>query len=98
MSASRCTDEFATILEVLARAGVQLVLPESVGALGVSAAAARLDVGKDWIRTHLEEFPNWYRLPAASSGLRQPSGEIRIPIRDLDAFEARRRQLRGVAA
>lgn len=94
MSASRRSDVAAAI-EVLAKAGIQVVMPESVGAVGVATAAARLDVSKDWIRTHLDEFPGWYRLPAGSSGLGQPAGGVRIPIRDLDLFEERRKKLRA---
>lgn len=61
------------------------------GSLSLAHVAERLDVSVGWVRAHLDEFPRAWRLPAASSGLGQPTGELRIPVRDLEAFEARRR-------
>ncbi len=64
--ASRQSDELATALRVLTQLGAVVTLPASVGSVAIRTAAARLDVSADWIRDHLEEFPNWWRLPAAS--------------------------------
>ena len=65
-------------------------LNQSAGAVDVRAAALRLSVSVDWIREHLGEFPNTYRLPAGSARERNV-GALRVPVRDLVAFEARRR-------
>lgn len=93
---SGCTDEVTGLIKTMARLGMAVTLPSGTGALGVLLAARRLDVSTDWIKAHLDEFPNWYRLPAGSGPLGNV-GEIRIPVRDLDAFELRRKKLRGAA-
>lgn len=71
-------------------------LNQSAGSLALSSAAARLDVSPDWIRAHLEEFPNVWRLSAGSAKGRNV-GELRIPVRDLVAYEERRRVFRLAA-
>jgi len=78
-------------IAVLKTAGVSFFVAPSEGSLSLESASRRLDVSTDWMREHLDEFPNAWRLPAASSGLNQPAGQLRIPIRDLDAFEDRRK-------
>lgn len=60
------------------------------GSLALPAAAARLDVSERWLRDHLDQFPNAWRLPASSVDGRNV-GALRIPVRDLAAFEDRRR-------
>jgi hypothetical protein len=76
----------------LKAAGAVFVLPDSggKGSLSLAKAAARLDVSRDWVRDHLHEFPGAWRLPAGSAGERCV-GELRIPVRDLERFEERRR-------
>lgn len=91
--ASRQSDELANALRLLTQLGAVVTLPASVGSVAIRTAAARLDVSADWIRDHLEEFPNWWRLPAGSAN-GQNVGEIRIPIRDLEAFERRQKGAR----
>jgi hypothetical protein len=64
--------------------------------VSLAAASKRLDVGTDWLRTHLHEFPHAWRLPAGSTKLGKAGeernvGELRIPLGDLRAFEARQR-------
>jgi hypothetical protein len=47
---------------------------------GLRAVAERLDFSVDWVRDHLDEFPNAWRAPG---------GELRIPVRDVEALAAR---------
>jgi hypothetical protein len=60
--------------------------------LTVREAAAVLSTGVDWVRDHLPEFPNAWRLPAGAAqtatGARNV-GEIRIPRPDIEALAAR---------
>lgn len=84
-------------IEALTAAGAVFILKTADGSLSVDAASKRLDVGKNWIRDHLEEFPNAWRLPARSAGERNV-GELRIPVRDIEALEARQRLRKEVFA
>lgn len=62
--------------------------------LPLPAAAKRLAVSIDWLRGHLQEFPNAWRLPAGErvvNGEGRNVGELRIPVADLKAFEQRQR-------
>ena len=62
--------------------------------LSIQEAADALGVGKTWVRTHLEEFPNAWRLPAgaASNGTGARNvGELRIPAADIEALAQRMR-------
>lgn len=68
-------------------------LNQASGSLCLAAAAARLDVSPSWMREHLEEFPNVWRLSAGSAQGRNV-GELRFPVRDLVAYEERRRVFR----
>lgn len=52
--------------------------------LSLGSAAARLDCSVDYLRDHLDEFPNAWRMPG---------GEIRIPVRDIEALARARRFL-----
>ena len=67
--------------------------------LRLTAAAKRLSVSPDWMRDHLELFPNAWRLPAGErsvNGEGRNVGELRIPVADLLAFQERQR-IRRVA-
>lgn len=55
----------------------------------LKTVAECLEVKRDWVRAHLGEFPNWFRLPAGTSGVNQPCGEIRIPEKDVVEFMTR---------
>jgi predicted ArsR family transcriptional regulator len=62
--------------------------------LRLPAVAKRLGVGTDWVREHLSEFPNAWRLPAGEiirNGEGRNVGELRIPVKDIRAFEQRQR-------
>lgn len=78
----------ADAVRVLVSAGAVFSLPASCGSMSLESAAARLDVRPAWVRARLALFHGWYRLPAGSSGLGQPAGEIRIPSASLVRFEA----------
>lgn len=81
-------------IATLQEAGAVFSLPATNGALRLARAAQRLDVSVDWMHDHLDEFPNWFRLPAGS-GRGRAQGELRIPMSDLVAFEKRRQKARG---
>lgn len=53
--------------------------------LSVGAVAVRLDCSTDYVRDHLSDFPNAWRMPG---------GEIRIPSRDVEALARARRFLK----
>jgi hypothetical protein len=55
-------------------------------ALSVRSVALRLDVSAKYIKEHLADFPNAFRITG---------GEIRIPVRDLTAYERARRIFRA---
>lgn len=84
--------ELQTLIQSLRDAG--LVIQERPQperrAYSLGECALALGVSVDWMRDHLHEFPNAYRLPGGGNG-----GALRIPVRDLDAFEKRRRILRN---
>lgn len=80
-------------LKTLLDAGAQIVMPSPGGerrALALPEAGRVLGVKSDWFRDHMSEFPNAYRLPGGG----QNGGAWRIPLRDLDAFERRRKVAR----
>lgn len=85
--------EIEAAVRVLVQAGAVFSLPQESGSLSLERAAARLDVGANWIRAHLAEFPGWYRLPAGTARGRNV-GELRIPMKDLERFEENRRKAR----
>ena len=60
----------------------------------LAVAAKRMGVGVDWVRSHLGEFPNAWRLPAGErvvNGEGRNVGELRIPLADIAAFQQRQR-------
>lgn len=73
-------------IRVLTAAGAVICVNQPHHSLG--SAARMLDCSKGWIRDHLDEFPNAWRLPS-NGGV----GELRIPTRDIDSL-AKRRALR----
>ena len=93
---SHFTIELDAAVQVLAQAGAVFSLPQGCGSLSLQNAARWLDLKPTWVREHLAEFPGWYRLPAGAANGRNV-GEIRIPVRDLERFEARRLKVRVTA-
>lgn len=95
MSASRHLDVAAAMAMLDAARAVFLDFPEQDDdALSLARAAAKLSVSVDWVRGHLTEFPNAWRLPAgqittATGG--KNVGEIRIPLGDIREFQRRQR-------
>ena len=87
--------DVAAALRVLSSAGVFYVEHHSAEFLSLASAAARLDVGTEWVRAHLNEFPGWFRLPSVTGGLGQCCGEIRIPMADVRSFAMRRQAARS---
>ena len=83
-------EELASAVRTLVRAGVSMTVPASGQHFGVGEVAKRLGCGKTWVRAHLEEFPNAWRMPG---------GELRFPASDLEALARRNRLSRsgGVA-
>jgi hypothetical protein len=78
--------ELSQAIATLRAAGAVVVVSESErSALDLAAAAQRLSVSTKWLRAHLGEFPNAYRLPGGGVN----GGELRIPVRDLAALERR---------
>lgn len=103
MSTSRRLDRHAAggdlslhdAVAALTKAGARVfcVLPGTDDAVSLAEAARRLDVGTDWVRARLAEFPNRFRLPAGerktSTGEGKNVGEWRIPVADIAAFKER---------
>jgi len=80
--------DVAKAIQVLQAAGAVFSFPPSrVRSLCVAQVCERLQVSRRWITEHLQEFPHAYRLPGGG----QNGGELRIPERDLEAFEHRQR-------
>lgn len=86
-------DELKRAIGVLADAGAVFVVPGMPSAMSVGSVAVAIELKPDWVRGHLDEFPNWFRLPGGG----QNGGEIRIPLRDLEKFMERRRGARPPA-
>ena len=86
-------DAVATLSRIGAR--VFCILPGADDSLSLDEAAKRLSVGPDWVRKHLTEFPNAWRLPAGErktrAGEGRNVGEIRIPVQDIVALQTRQR-------
>lgn len=93
-TAARTLDDVSAAIRLLTQCGAVVTVAASPGSVSLRGAASRLDVSVDWVRSHLEEFPNWYRLPAGATNGRNV-GEIRIPIRDLESFERRQQEARA---
>lgn len=88
--------EIEEAIQVLRAAGAVITAPVNSAHLSITDAAARLDLKTGWIREHLDEFPNAWRLPAGCAGERNV-GELRIPVRDVEALAARNRLRRAGA-
>lgn len=98
-------DSLRDAIRLLTAAGATISLP-SQRHLSLRSAAAELDCGVTWLREHIAEFPNAWRMPGGE--LRVPSGdvseakrrvqlgELRIPVRDIEAL-AKRGRLRQEA-
>lgn len=92
------SSKLAEAIRLLTEAGAVISLP-SQRHFGVGNAALQLDCAKGWIRAHLHEFPNAWRMPGGELRLpegdvaavkrRAQSGELRIPARDIDALAKR---------
>jgi len=79
-------------IRVLTDAGAVFLLPQiERKSLSLSEAGERLGFSGEWVREHLNEFPNAWRAPGGGAN----GGELRIPVRDLDAFERRLRLCKG---
>lgn len=68
--------------------------PSEKDSLPLAEAARRICVSVKWVREHLSEFPNAWRLPAGerqAQGEGHNVGEIRIPVTDLTAFQERQK-------
>ena len=75
-------------IQVLRQAGAVIHMPGPPRrAFSLGEAGEQLGVSARWMREHLAEFPHAYRLPGGGAN----GGELRIPERDLEAFEKRRR-------
>lgn len=69
-------------LLVLKEAGVNVCVPSEIKHYSLKSAGERLDCSAKYLREHLAEFPNAWRMTG---------GEIRIPAKDLEAWAASRR-------
>jgi predicted DNA-binding transcriptional regulator AlpA len=69
-------------IETLKAAGAVFVLPDQSRHFSLRSAAEKLDCSVKYLREHLAEFPNAWRL----SG-----GELRIPASDIEAWIKARR-------
>jgi hypothetical protein len=72
-------DKLKQAIATLSEAGAVFSIPPGRH-LSLAQAGARLDCSAKYLREHLREFPNAWRLPG---------GEIRIPERDVDALADR---------
>jgi hypothetical protein len=81
------TSNVEQAIRVLTAAGAVVVMDQPHYSVG--NAARKLDCSKGWIREHLHEFPNAWRMPGTGG-----VGELRIPARDIEALAKRQRLLR----
>jgi len=80
--------EVSDAIKVLTAAGAVFSLPPvSRRSLSMSEMRVRLGFSPDWVVKNLKEFPNAWRAPGGGRN----GGELRIPERDVEAFEQRRR-------
>ena len=89
-------DALTAAMALLRRAGAQFfcILPGQEDSVSLTEASRRLDVSADWLRDHLAEFPNAWRLPAGARTLHGEGrnvGELRIPVADILALRERQR-------
>lgn len=92
-------------VRLLTEAGAVFSLPVQRH-YSLGTAADQLDCGKTWLRQHLSEFPNAWRMPGgelrvsqadiADAKRRAQSGELRIPAKDIEALAVRGRLQRKV--
>lgn len=69
-------------IATLKEAGAVFSVSVGEGHLALGEASRRLDCSPKWIREHLAEFPNAWRMPG---------GELRIPAKDVEALAQRNR-------
>jgi len=79
--------DFSAAVRLLTQAGAVFSLPAQKH-LSVGEAAALLDFSPKWVKQHLEHFPNAWRAPG---------GELRIPVRDVEALAVNNRIRRAAA-
>lgn len=81
--------EIAKAVEVLTKHGAVFLFPKDLKgrALTIEQLQERIQFGRSWILKHLNEFPHVWRAPGGG----QNGGELRFPLRDVEAFEERRR-------
>lgn len=88
--------EVSQALELLREA--RAVFSDFNESLTLTETARRLNVGTDWVRQHLVEFPHAWRLPAGErlvKGEGRNVGELRIPVADVKAFQERQQVRRA---
>lgn len=73
--------ELNEAIRALSAAGAVVVVSPGKH-LSLASAAVELDCSTKWVREHLREFPNAWRMPG---------GELRIPKRDVDALAERKK-------
>ncbi len=73
-------------IATLKDAGAVFCVSVGEGHLSLAEASRRLDCSTRWVRNHLAEFPNAWRMPG---------GELRIPARDVEALAARNKLKRA---
>jgi len=76
MSATNPALTVGQAFAVLQQAGAVFSLPVARH-VSVAEAAALLYFAPKWVKQHLEHFPNAWRAPG---------GELRIPVRDIEAL------------
>lgn len=80
--------ELVNAIEILKKAGAVFCLPPDSGrSLTLKQVQERIQFGRTWILSNLHEFPNAWRAPGGGEN----GGGLRIPERDVVAFEKRRR-------
>lgn len=73
-------------IKTLQEAGAVFSVSVGEGHLSLGEASRRLDCSTRWIREHLSEFPNAWRMPG---------GELRIPAKDVESLAARNKLKRA---
>ena len=75
-------------IDVMTKAGAVVLGPFRITSVSLEVAGASLGFSADWVRDHIDEFPNAWRAPG---GRRTNGGELRVPLEDLSAFVKRQR-------
>jgi|SRR5579863_9640543 len=95
--------ELANAIRVLTAAGAVISL-NTQRHFSLGNAARQLDCSKGWVREHIGEFPNAWRMPGGE--IRVPEtdvetvkqrihlGELRIPAKDIEELAKRSRMQR----